>query len=79
MQVNGNASEKRKRCLFLQQGVEARTRKVVWNRNDNRVKLICLCKKSDPVDCKFPLVPETETITGEGNGAGLEAATEAAK
>ncbi|KAK9903985.1 hypothetical protein WJX75_001909 [Coccomyxa subellipsoidea] len=61
------------------EGVVARTRKVVWNRNDNRVKLICLCKKSDPVDCKFPLVPETGTITGEGNGAGLQAATEAAK
>jgi hypothetical protein len=66
-------------AYVLQQGVVARTRKVVWNRNDNRVKLICLCKKSDPVDCKFPLVPETGTITGEGNGAGLQAATEAAK
>ena len=63
----------------MRQGVEARTRTVVWNRNDNRVKLICLCKKSSPVDCKWPLNPETGAIGGEGNGAGLEAATGVAK
>jgi hypothetical protein len=36
------------------QGVEARTRQVVWNRDDNRVKLICLCKKSSRIDSSMP-------------------------
>ncbi len=61
------------------QGVDARSRKVVWNRNDNRVKLICLCKKSDPVDCKWPISPETRATASQENGAGFEAAPEVAK
>ncbi|EIE20310.1 hypothetical protein COCSUDRAFT_67575 [Coccomyxa subellipsoidea C-169] len=61
------------------EGVDARSRKVVWNRNDNRVKLICLCKKSDPVDCKWPISPETRATASQENGAGFEAAPEVAK
>ncbi|CAL8470852.1 g10394 [Coccomyxa elongata] len=50
------------------EGVEARTRKVVWNRNDNRVKLICLCKKTPSVDVTMPPSPVTETVPGDGAG-----------
>lgn len=55
-------------CCVLCQGVEARTRKVVWNRNDNRVKLVCLCKKTPSVDVTMPPSPVTETVPGDGAG-----------
>lgn len=57
------------------QGVDARTRKVVWNRNDNRVKLICLCTKSSPLEVNVPPSPVTEG-SEDGSGAGLKTFTE---
>ena len=34
-------------------------REVVWNRSDNRVKLICLCTKASPTDAAMPPSPTT--------------------
>lgn len=58
------------------QGVETRTRQVVWNRNDNRVKLICLCKKS-PVTVSMPAgMPSPTAANKASNGSGVLQATE---
>ena len=34
-------------------------REVVWNRSDNRVKLICLCTKASPTNSDMPPSPTT--------------------
>ncbi len=47
--------------LAATQGVDARTRKVVWNRSDNRVKLICMARKAAPVDADMPASLPTGT------------------
>ena len=57
-----------KTCAALQ-GVEARMRQVVWNRSDNRVKLICLCRKATPVGADMPASLPTGTAVTNG-GAG---------
>ena len=60
-------------CLL--QGVDARERKVVWNRNDNRVKFICLNKKATRVDHTIPPSPGTRVAVGEGPGTNANGAT----
>ena len=63
----------RLRCRL--QGVEARGRKVVWNRNDNRVKFICLSKKATRVDHTIPPSPGTRVAVGEEPGTNANGAT----
>ncbi|CAK0782676.1 hypothetical protein CVIRNUC_005871 [Coccomyxa viridis] len=57
------------------EGAEARGRKVVWNRNDNRVKLICLSSKAKRVNHTMPPSPGTRVATGEDPGTNANGAT----
>ena len=60
-------------CLL--QGVEAREREVVWNRNDNRVKFICLSKKATRVDHTIPPSPGTRIAVGQEPSTNANGAT----
>ncbi len=61
--------------MFLLQGVEAREREVVWNRNDNRVKFICLSKKATRVDHTIPPSPGTRIAVGQEPSTNANGAT----
>ena len=63
--------------------MEARTREVVWNRSDNRVKLICLCTKASPTSADMPPSPTTGSIDFPSpetiNGAAFESYADSVK
>ena len=61
--------------VCLPQGVEARQREVVWNRNDNRVKFICLSKKATRVDHTIPPSPGTRIAVGQEPSTNANGAT----
>ena len=70
-------------CPPVVQGVEARTRQVVWNRSDNRVKLICMCRKAAPVDADMPASLPTGTagaaLGSADNGAAFKSYSDSVK
>lgn len=48
---------------------------MVWNRNDNRVKFICLCNKARTVEHTMPPSPGTRVAVGEDPGTNANGAT----
>ena len=52
--------------------MDARTRKVVWNRSDNRVKLICMARKAAPVDADMPASLPTGTASAAAIGSAAD-------
>lgn len=56
---------------------------MVWNRSDNRVKLICMCRKAAPVDADMPASLPTgiavATVGSADNGAAFQSYSDSVK
>lgn len=48
---------------------------MVWNRNDNRVKFICLCNKANATEFTIPQSPGTKVAPSESPGTNANGAT----